>query len=286
MANITSEMVRELRERTGLGIMDCKKALIETEGNMDAAIKILREKGIIKGAKKSGRETNEGVVKLFKNNNGKKVLMLQINCETDFVVKNENFQKLVNDLGNSITNDDKITNMDALPDNINTKITEAVAQIGENIKLKNIRKMQITNDNEYIDNYIHSNAKVGVLLKVKVEKSTTKENEEFKALVKDLCMQIAAMNVKALTKNEVDKEILESEKAIYTKQIQDSGKPENIIEKIVDGKMRKFLSEIVLMEQQFVKDESLTIEKYVNKVSNNLSDKIQPIEFEKFTIGK
>jgi elongation factor Ts len=144
--------------------------------------------------------------------------------------------------------------------------------------------MKCEYDNEYIDHYIHSNSKIGVLLKVKVEKPSTKDNEQLKTLIKDLCMQIAAMNVKALTKDDVDDDLIQSEKEIYIKQAKDSGKPEKIVEKIVEGKINKIYSEITLMGQNFVKDDKFTVEKYVNSISNEIGDKIVPIEFAKFSV--
>ncbi len=284
MAGIKATIVKELRERTGLGMMDCKKALVETDGDIDAAIKLLREKGAIKSAKKSGRETNEGFIKVFVSDKADEYIILMMNCETDFVVRNDQFQNLVNEVGNELLNKKDIKTMDDIPNNINEKITQAIATIGENIKLGDFYRMKIENDNEYIDKYIHSNSKVGVLLKAKIDNPSTKDNDKFKTLIKDLCMQIAAMNVKALKKEDVDEDLIQSEKEIYLKQAKESGKPENIIEKIVEGKLNKIYSEITLMGQSFVKDDNYTVEKYVNMISNEIGDKVIPIEFVKFSV--
>ncbi len=285
MAEITANMVKELRERTNLGMMECKKALVETNGDMEAAIKILRERGIIKSAKKAEREAKEGVIKAFSKDNGKNTLMMQVNCETDFVVRNETFQKLVDNIGNDILGDGNINSVEAIPEKVTTKLAEAIATIGENIKVSNIKRMKATN-NEYIENYIHGNSKVGVLLKLKVEKPDTINKEEFKTLAKDLCMQIAAMDVKALTKDDIDENLIASEREIYLKQAKESGKPDSVVEKIVEGKVQKMYSEITLLGQNFIKDDQFTVEKIINKVSKDLSDKILPIEFAKFRIGE
>lgn len=285
MANITATMVKELRGRTGLGMMDCKKALSESNGDMEEAIKILREKGVIKSAKKSGRETNEGMIKLFYNNSKTEVLMTQINCETDFVVRNQNFQNFVDDIGKELINDANIKSIKDITGHIENKVSEAIASVGENVKIANLKRMNLLSNKEYIGNYIHNNSKVGVLLKVKTEKEETKQNENFTALIKDLCMQIAAMDVRAIKKEDLDEEFIQKEREIYTKQIKDSGKPEKIIPKIIDGKMKKLYSEITLLGQTFIKEDNFTVEKMINKVSRDLSDKFELIEFAKFKIG-
>jgi elongation factor Ts len=230
MSNISASMVKELRERTGLGMMDCKKALVDSNGDMEEAIKLLREKGIIKSAKKSGRETNEGIIKTFYSTDRKECIMLMMNCETDFVVRNNDFQILVDEIGNDILNNNSINTIDDTTEEINNKISDGIAKIGENIKIGNFYRMSIENDKEYIEDYIHSNSKVGSLLKVKVEKNETKNNESFKMLVKDLCMQIAAMNVKAISKDDVDEKLLQEEREIYIKQAKETGKPDNLVE--------------------------------------------------------
>lgn len=253
MAQITAALVKELREITGAGMMDCKKALVECEGDKDKAIDYLREKGIAKAAKKAGRIASEGVVAAAVTADGKTACIVEINSETDFVAKNENFQNLVKKIAEHIVAC-KPADMDALNASqmdgktVADVMTEAVASIGEKLSL---RRFEVyTTDDGQLATYIHMGGKIGVI----VELSGGDE-----ALGKDVAMQIAAAKPQCIGRADVDQEALAHEREVLRKQALEEGKPEKIVEKMVDGRINKYYKEVCLVEQEFVKDSDKTI---------------------------
>lgn len=253
MAQITAALVKELREITGAGMMDCKKALVECEGDKDKAIDYLREKGIAKAAKKAGRIASEGVVAAAVTADGKTACIVEINSETDFVAKNENFQNLVKKIAEHIVAC-KPADMDALNASqmdgktVADVMTEAVASIGEKLSL---RRFEVyTTEDGQLATYIHMGGKIGVI----VELSGGDE-----ALGKDVAMQIAAAKPQCIGRADVDKEALAHEREVLRKQALEEGKPEKIVEKMVDGRINKYYKEVCLVEQEFVKDSDKTI---------------------------
>lgn len=253
MAQITAALVKELREITGAGMMDCKKALVECEGDKDKAIDYLREKGIAKAAKKAGRIASEGVVAAAVTADGKTACIVEINSETDFVAKNENFQNLVKKIAEHIVAC-KPADMDALnASQVDGKtvaevMTEAVASIGEKLSL---RRFEVyTTEDGQLATYIHMGGKIGVI----VELSGGDE-----ALGKDVAMQIAAAKPQCIGRDDVDQEALAHEREVLRKQALEEGKPEKIVEKMVDGRINKYYKEVCLVEQEFVKDSDKTI---------------------------
>lgn len=253
MAQITAALVKELREITGAGMMDCKKALVECEGDKDKAIDYLREKGIAKAAKKAGRIASEGVVAAAVTADGKTACIVEINSETDFVAKNENFQNLVKKIAEHIVAC-KPADMDALNASqmdgktVADVMTEAVASIGEKLSL---RRFEVyTTEDGQLATYIHMGGKIGVI----VELSGGDE-----ALGKDVAMQIAAAKPQCIGREDVDQEALAHEREVLRKQALEEGKPEKIVEKMVDGRINKYYKEVCLVEQEFVKDSDKTI---------------------------
>lgn len=253
MAQITAALVKELREITGAGMMDCKKALVECEGDKDKAIDYLREKGIAKAAKKAGRIASEGVVAAAVTADGKTACIVEINSETDFVAKNENFQNLVKKIAEHIVAC-KPADMDALNASqmdgktVAEVMTEAVASIGEKLSL---RRFEVyTTEDGQLATYIHMGGKIGVI----VELSGGDE-----ALGKDVAMQIAAAKPQCIGRDDVDQEALAHEREVLRKQALEEGKPEKIVEKMVDGRINKYYKEVCLVEQEFVKDSDKTI---------------------------
>lgn len=251
MAQITAALVKELREITGAGMMDCKKALVECEGDKDKAIDYLREKGIAKAAKKAGRIASEGVVAAASD--GKTACIVEINSETDFVAKNENFLALVKKIAEHIVAC-KPADMDALNASqmdgktVADVMTEAVASIGEKLSL---RRFEVyTTEDGQLATYIHMGGKIGVI----VELSGGDE-----ALGKDVAMQIAAAKPQCIGRADVDQEALAHEREVLRKQALEEGKPEKIVEKMVDGRINKYYKEVCLVEQEFVKDSDKTI---------------------------
>ena len=272
---ITTALIKELRERTGAGMLDCKKALEENGGDIEKAIDWLREKGIAKAAKKSGRVAAEGLVFAAVSADRKKGAILEFNSETDFVAKNDEFknfgEKLVQlSLEHDLTSEDELKAFELEGKKVEDNLTELIAKIGENM---NIRRLKLVSTNGFIETYIHLGGKIGVLLNVSGE--ATPENVE---KAKGVAMHVAAMDPKYLNSEQVTADDLEREKEIARHQLQQEGKPENIIEKILDGKMRKFYEENCLVNQEYVRDDSVTIEKFIAPSSI--------ISFDRFKVGE
>ena len=259
MANISAAMVRDLREKTGAGMMDCKKALTETGGDMQKAIDYLREKGIAKAAKKSGRIAAEGACAAYVSEDGKIGAVTEINCETDFTANNADFRALVKKITEHVAKTNP-ADLDALnasviegKKTVADLVTEATATIGEKISVRRF----VRYEGAKVVSYIHMGGKIGVL--VALDGGTDE-------LGKDVAMQIAASNPSAIDRNSVDAAELEHEKEILRKQALEEGKPEKIVEKMVEGRINKFYKEVCLIEQIFVKDNEKTVKDILGKV--------------------
>ena len=271
MATVTAAMVKELRERTGAGMMDCKKALAETNGDMSKAADYLREKGIAKAAKKSGRIAAEGAVAAYVSTDGKIAAMTEINCETDFTANNENFRALVKEVTEQVA---KVNpkDLDALNESkigakkVGDLVTEATATIGEKISVRRFIRYESKGK---IISYIHMGGKIGVL----VELSGGSDE-----LGKDVALQIAAMNPLAIDRARVDAAELEHEKEILRKQALEEGKPAKIVERMIEGRIKKFYKEVCLVEQEFVKDNEKTVQDILGDV--------KVLNFARFQLGE
>jgi len=275
---ITTAMIKELRDATSLGIADCKKALEATNGDFDAAIKILREKGAAVAAKRANKEAKEGKIDAVVSDNGQSAAMIEVNCETDFVTRNSDFQALVEELKNEALNYETGKMADAvLP-----KIEEKMASTGEKIQFRRNVKWTVQNTGA-ITSYIHMGGKVGVLVEVGCENPETLKNPVFRELSKDLTLHIAAAAPEYLTREDVPDVVLKNEREIYAKQME--GKPENIIEKILVGKINKFYSQVCLMEQPFVKDDKKTVMDLVKQKSEELNDTLTVRRFIRYQLG-
>lgn len=276
MAEITTAMVKELREVTGAGILESRNALQEAQGNMDKAIQLLRERGLAKAAKKQDRTANQGVVITLIENDGRHGAMVELNCETDFVARNERFQTLANTLVNLVANR-KIDSVDALlAESVNGKtvkdmLTEAVAAIGENIQVRRVARFEAP-EGHYITEYTHMGGRIGVLLQVA---GASPE------LAHDIALQVAASAPRYLTAEEAPAEMIESERAIYRAQMADEKKPDHIKEKILQGKVEKYLDEIVLLRQPFIKDPNKTVQQLMREGG----DGAQVTRFARFELG-
>jgi len=260
MAQITAGMVKDLREKTGAGMMDCKKALSETGGDMQKAIDYLREKGIAKAAKKSGRIAAEGAVTAYVSEDGKVGALVEVNCETDFTANNENFRALAKKVTEHVAKTNP-ADLDALnasviedKKTVTDLVTEATATIGEKIS---VRRFVCYKSEGKITSYIHMGGKIGVLVELSGGSSE---------LGKDVAMQIAASNPSAIDRNSVDAAELEHEKEILRKQALEEGKPEKIVEKMVEGRINKFYKEVCLVEQIFVKDNEKSVKDILKDV--------------------
>lgn len=292
MAEISAAIVKELRERTGAGMMDCKKALNEAGGDMEKAIEYLREKGLAAAAKKAGRIAAEGLVKAYIADGKKVGVLVEVNCETDFVAKNPDFQKFVQDTAMAIANDAPADN-EALANvklpggsTVSETVTGLVAKIGENMNVRRFVRFEVK-ENGLIDSYIHMGGKIGVLLECSFTKKETAGNPEFLSLVKDLAMQVAAARPEYVRREEVPAEVLEREKAIYKAQAMNEGKPEAIAEKIMVGRLEKFYKEVCLLEQLFIKDSDKTITKLLQEFNAKLGgENITVNRFARFEKGE
>ena len=284
---ITAGMVKELREMTGAGMMDCKKALSETNGDMDAAVEFLRKNGQAKAEKKAGRIAAEGIVKTVVKDN--KAAIVEVNSETDFVAKNADFQAYVEEVANQAVATEA-ADMDAflseawLADNTKTvkdALTEKIAVIGENLSIRRFEK--VVTDGCVVP-YIHGGGRIGVL----VEAETDVINDEIKACLKNVAMQVAAMSPKYTSRDEVDASFLEHEKEILLAQAkqENPNKPDNIIEKMIIGRLNKEMKEICLLDQVYVQDSDLTVAKYVEKVAKENGANMTVKKFVRFETGE
>lgn len=287
---ITASMVKELREMTGAGMMDCKKALAQTAGDMDKAVEFLREKGLAAAEKKAGRIAAEGLVATNVSADGKVASIVEVNSETDFVAKNEKFQSYVAEVAaqaaSTTATDIEAFLSEAWAPDTNMTVKEAlaaqIAVIGENMNIRRFEK--IVAENGFVESYIHAGGRVGVL----VEVETTVVNDQTKAVAKDVAMQIAAIAPKYLSSDEVPADYKEHEKEILKAQAMNENpdKPENIIEKMIIGRLNKQLKEVCLLEQAFIKDEDLTVKKYVETVAKEIGADITIKSFVRFETGE
>ena len=263
MAAVTAAMVKELRERTNAGMMDCKKALLAADGDMDKAIDWLREKGLAQAAKKASRVAAEGVVAQYVTPCGCTGVIVEVNCETDFVAKTDNFAAFANNVAKHI-------------------VSEATVAIGEKISVRRFARFQTEG---VVATYIHMGGKVGVLVEVATSEEG-KNNEDVKQFAHDLCLQIAAAKPEAVRREEVDSEKLEKEREIQRAKALEAGKPEKIVDRIVDGQIEKYYKEVCLLDQQFVKDPDKSIKGLMAEVSKAAGAPLDVVRFVRFERGE
>jgi elongation factor Ts len=282
MAEITAAAVGKLREMTGAGLMECKKALTEAAGDMDKAVDILRKKGAASAAKKASRAANEGVIATTIQPGAKAGILIEVNCETDFVARNEGFVAFCNEVASTLLANPK-ADLEAIR-------TAQVAKIGENIQISRFHRLEVSG-NGLVAAYIHPGAKVGVLVEVGAGKEATTSSEDFKQLVRDITLQIAAGHPYVVSREEVDPAVIAKEKEIILasddmKKLE--GKPAQAIAKIVEGKLdKKFFQGYCLLDQGFVKRNSeVTVKEHLGSVAKQLGDEITIRRFVRFQIGE
>ena len=288
--NLSSAIIKELREKSGAGMMDCKKALDESGGNVEKAIEWLRKKGINTAQKKSSRSASDGLITVKIDDN--RGVIMEVNAETDFVARNENFQKFCDELAltalkNEAENVENLLNCTFLDSNQKVKenLTNLISKLGENIV---IRKLKYMNDKlgsfeKYLHNSINLNSgKIGVLLSFKSNQKT----EKVKDFSKNLCMHIAATDPKSFDIESLDKKLVDKERSIYTEQLKSSNKPDDIIEKIVDGKIKKFYQEVCLLEQMFVMDNKIKIYDCIAEFNKENNENFEITNFVIFKLGQ
>ncbi len=273
---IDAQLVKSLREKTNAGLMECKRALAETNGDLEAAIDVLRKKGAASAAKKADREAKEGIIAQAIAPGAKVGVIVEVNCETDFVAKNDQFRAFTEELAKKIA---------ATPDaDLEADRVAAVQKCGENIQIRRHARVEVTG-NGLVAAYIHTGGKVGVLVEVGAEKDETTACEDFKQLVRDITLQIAAANPVCIERSQVTPELVARERAIYSDQVP-KDKPPQMIEKIIDGKMGKFYSGACLLEQAFIKNPDQTISQLIAEKSKTLGDKIVIRRFLRYMVGE
>ncbi len=286
MADISASMVKELREMTGAGMMECKKALTEAEGDMDKAVDVLRTRGLAAVAKKAGRATNEGTVVAIVSDDAKTGAIIELNCETDFVGMNDVFKGYANKIAQAAlaANPADLEALKAVEvdgETVEALITDAIHTIGENIQLSRFAVVQA----DAVSSYIHAGGKIGVLVQFNLS-GIDATSPDFVQYGRDIAMQVAAAAPVAATRDDVDPAIIAHEKEIYMAQAAESGKPENIQEKMATGRMEKFYKENTLTEQAYVKNPDQTVAEYTAEVAKNLGGDIAIVGFERFVLGE
>lgn len=285
---ITAAMVKQLREMTDSPMMECKKALVEADGDIDKAIDVLRKMGVAKAVKRAGRDTNEGTIATYVSEDGKTGAILELTCETDFVGTNPKFTGFAADLAKVVAENDPadVEALKACPMGEHTageELTEMIHNIGENMKIK--RFQRVTAEGA-LASYIHLGGKLASIVEFSFGKPETAQNEDFKTFAHDVAMQVAASAPVAARREEVPADVLEHEKEIYRAQAEQSGRPEKFWDGIVNGRLKKYYKENVLTEQEFIKNPDTTISKLADEVSKKADDKVEIQGFVRFSFGE
>jgi elongation factor Ts len=282
---VTANMVKELRERTGAGMMDCKSVLVETDGDIERSIEILREKGLAKAAKKAGRIASEGLVRVQFSPDFKVAAIVEVNSETDFVAKNVDFIAFVDKLS-TLAVESKWANLDEFMEvkyddgTVKDKLNSMIATIGENMNVRRVQKSEAPGVVHV--GYIHGGGKIGVVIGLETEASY----DEVAVTGKDLAMQTASMNPRFIDESEVDQDYVESEKKILIQQALNEGKPADIVEKMVVGRLKKELKEACLLEQKFVKNGDITVKQYVEEAAKAIGKSVKVVAMIRYEVGE
>lgn len=291
MAQITAQMVKELRDKTNAGMMDCKAALAEASGDMEEAATILRKKGIVSADKKSARAAKEGVIASSIDSESKSGTLIEVNCETDFVAKNDSFQGFVDRLLSHIAESEKVDSVDALlaqemsggEGTVEAYVKSKIAEMGENMVVPRFANYSVDGEG-VVASYIHMQGKVGVLIEAGCASSGVAQNESFRSLVKDITLHIAASSPVCITRDEVPAELVAKEEEIFREQMKD--KPANVIDKILVGKIDKYYSGVCLLEQAFVKDPDKSIGDLLKEKSAELGEEVSIRRFTRYAVGE
>lgn len=283
---ISAKVVKELREMTGAGMMECKKALTKTDGDIEKAVEFLREKGLASAAKKAGRVAAEGLVKTYVTEDGKNASIVEVNCETDFVALNEQFVQFTENLAKFVITSSATTVEELLAEKfdgektVQETLTNLIATLGENMTVRRFKKFSV--EKGAIQGYVHGGGRIGVI----VEAVCDTESPVVTEVAKELCMQVAATNPLFLSEADVDQQSIEKEKEIYRVQALNEGKPEKIVEKMVEGRIKKYYKEVCLLDQPWVKDGDKSISKLVAEKSKEVGSEITIKSFVRFERGE
>ena len=276
MPEITPALVGQLRAMTGAGLMNCKKALDETQGDLQAAVDLLRKQGAAAAVKKADRAANEGLVGQAVLN-GRVGVLIEVNCETDFVARNDSFKAFVNELAAKVAEN-------AAAD-LESERVAAVARIGENIQVRRHQRVEVQGEG-LVAAYIHTGGKIGVLVEVGATKAATAASDDFKQLVRDITLQIAAASPTAISRNDINPELVEKEKEIAAQSDAVKNKPPQAVAKIIEGKLNKYFESACLLEQGFVKNPDLKVQAHVGSVAKQLGDEITIRRFIRYQVGE
>jgi elongation factor Ts len=293
MAEISAKVVQELRQKTGAGMMDCKKALKENDGDIEKSIDWLRQKGIASAGKKSDRIAAEGLVDTYIQPGGRVGVLLEVNCQTDFVARNEAFKTLVKNLAQQAATAENVESLLAQPYIEDESVTveefikQAIAKLGENMQVRRFVKFTIEETQGIVDSYIHTGGRVGVLVELNSKTDAPSSREEFQNLGRNIAMQVAACpNVEYVNVSEVPPEVAQKEKDIEMGRDDLGNKPENIKEKIVQGRIEKRLKEMTLMDQPYIRDQSISVEDLVKQVKTQVGEDIEVRRFVRYVLGE
>jgi elongation factor Ts len=308
MAEISAQLVKQLRERTGAGMMECKKALVKTNGNLEEAEVVLRTLGIAGASKKESRSTKQGLVSVHISDDGKTGVMVEVNCESDFVARTEDFQALASDVAAHIAETKpKLVKLEDVSEaeranfrehealyaqkyskdeatTVGEMVKTKIAKLGENINISRFTILDVTG-NGSIGNYIHAGSQIGVLLEVNTSNADTAEKAEFKTLVRDIAMQVAASHPQYVRREEVPAELIKKERDIQRERALTEGKPEKMVDKIAEGRMSKFYEEVCLLEQPFIKENTVSISELIKTASGKLGGTIEIARFTRYKVG-
>jgi elongation factor Ts len=287
---ITASIVKELRDKTSAPMMDCKKVLTETNGDLEASIKLLRERGIMKSSKMADRAANEGVITARINADATSGILLEVNCETDFVSKNESFQAFVGDIADTLATSEATEHEAALAhlhgeQTIEDTIKAKVGEVGENLQFRKYVRYNAA-PGGVVASYIHLGGKVGVLIEVGTTQPESKNSDSFKELIKDLTLHIAACAPKGLSREDIPQSVVDNELDIFRTRLLAEGKPENIIENILKGQIGKFFAESCFLEQGFVKDSDIKVSSLLEAKGKELGDTLTVTRFVRFGLGE
>ena len=287
------DLVKQLRDRTGVGMMDCKKALIETDGDLEKAIEILRKKGIAIAAKRSGNETNNGSIAGYVSEDYSSAGLVQVSCETDFSANTTDLKGFANNVAQIVSEEelfeDELLESKLASSDLTVKqaLEDLIAKIAESIKVQKFTRME-AGSSELINAYIHADSSIGVLVKLAADGPIEGQNRTDLALVaKDICMHVAVMNPLGTNSDDLDQDVVNKERALISDQLKSSGKPEAMIEKIMEGKIRKYYEEVCLAEQKFIKNDKVSVGKHISDAGNAAGvSGLKIKQFVRFGIGR
>ena len=299
---ISTSMVKELRERTGAGILDSKKALLETQGNMERAVEILREKGLARAAKKAGREAKEGLIETLSVDNGRTGVMVEVNCETDFVARTSDFKALAHEVAEQVAGANYAgppggtlpVSRAGVPESRelgpadlpgSTNMQAAIAKLGEHIQVRRFVRYELDGKPGQVETYTHAGGRVAVMVELGADSAAVAEKPEFKALAHDIALQIAAANPRYLRPEDVPADVVEQEQSIYRAQLAEEKKPAHVIDQIVKGKLQKYYEEVSLLNQPFIREEKVKIKDLIKQTAAKAGGNIEVRRFARYELG-